>query len=266
MKTLSVHHDDQLALVTLSRPALRNALNDVLIRELRELADQLTADASIRAVVLTGAGSAFCSGMDLAYMERLADFDEAENRRDTENLVALFESIRFSRLPWIAAVNGPAIAGGCGLASACDLVLADRVSARFGYPEVKIGFLAAVVAPLLLARVGETRARDLLLTGRIIKAEAAQQLGLINELSEEGQVLALAGNRARALIRQCSGDSIAATKELLEALSGQDLRSAFRMGLERNLVSRMSASCRRGLRAFLDKQEIDWSRISEEGN
>ncbi len=260
MKTLTVNHDKHLALVTLNRPALRNALNDELIRELRELAEALNADTSVRAVILTGSGKAFCSGMDLAYMEKLASFDEAENRQDTENLVALFEAIRFGRLPWIAAVNGPAIAGGCGLASVCDLVLADRVSARFGYPEVKIGFLAAVVSPLLLARVGETHTRDLLLTGRIIKAESAQAMGLINELSEEGQVLALAGMRARALIQQCSPDSIAATKELLDTLPGMNLREAFRAGLDRNVSSRLSPSCRRGLKAFLNKESVDWSQ------
>lgn len=259
MNTLTVHRDDRTALITLDRPAVRNALDDRMIRELAETAHALEADPGVRCAVLTGAGRAFCSGMDLAYLERMAHFDEAAHREDSEWLRRLFLAVRGSRLPWIAAVNGPAIAGGCGLATVCDLVLADRTAATFGYPEARIGFVPALVAPLLLARVGETQARDLLISGRIFKADAALRMGLVNELSEPGQVVALAGSRARQLTRECSGDSIASTKALLHSIGGLRLERALEAALEENVRLRQSAACRAGLRAFLDKREIDWT-------
>jgi len=261
MTTLTVHEDEQVALVTLDRPLLRNAIDDRMMRELHELTGRLNAERNLRAVVLTGAGKAFCSGMDLAYLERTADAAEEELRRDTELLRDLLVGIRSSRLPWIAAVNGPAVAGGCGLAMACDLVLADREAARFGYPEVRIGFIPALVAVFLAERVGETVARDLLLTGRLVKADAARQLGLVNELAEEGQVLALAGQRARSIALSCSGDAIAATKLLLDELRGLSDIQALDRALEANIRQRFSPSCRRGVRAFLDKEDLDWRRL-----
>jgi methylglutaconyl-CoA hydratase len=261
MTTLTLHTDDQVALVTLNRPLQRNALDERMIRELCELTGRLEADQGLRAVVLTGAGKAFCSGLDLEYLARTAQAGEAEIRGDTERLAGLYTAMRASRLPWIAAVNGPAVAGGCGLATACDLVLADRVAARFGYPETQIGFIPALVAVLLSERVGATASRDLLLTGRLVKADGALRLGLVNELAEEGQVLALAGQRARALARTCSPGSIAATKALLEKLRGLDFGRAMALALEANVARRLSAECRRGVRAFLDKEELDWRRL-----
>ncbi|MFA7332123.1 MAG: enoyl-CoA hydratase/isomerase family protein [Candidatus Delongbacteria bacterium] len=261
MTTLTVHQDEQVALVTLNRPLLRNAIDDRMVRELHDLTGTLEADPGLRAVVLTGAGKAFCSGMDLAYLERSVEAPEAEIRLDTERLRELLVSIRSSRLPWIAAINGPAVAGGCGLATACDLILADRVHARFGYPEVRIGFIPALVAVFLAERVGETAARDLLLTGRLVKADAALRMGLINELAEEGQVLALAGQRARAMARTCSGEAVAATKLLLERLRGLSDAEALDLALEANIKQRFSVSCRKGVRAFLDKEDLDWRRL-----
>lgn len=258
LTTLTLHTDEQVALVTLNRPLLRNAIDERMIADLHELVERLGADPGLRAVVLTGAGKAFCSGMDLDYVARSAQAPVEELRRDTERLRDLFLAIRRCRLPWIAAVNGPAVAGGAGLATVCDLILADRVHGRFGYPEAQIGFIPALVAVLLSARVGETAARDLLLTGRVVKADAAQRMGLINELAEEGQVVALAGQRARAMARHCSPGSIAATKALLERVRGLSTEEAMALAVEANLERRMSDECRRGVQAFLDKEELDW--------
>lgn len=260
MTTLTLHTDDQVALVTLDRPQVRNAMDERMIRELHELTGRLEADRSLRAVVLTGAGRAFCAGLDLDYLARTAEAGEEEIRRDTERLRELFVAIRTSRMPWIAAVGGSAVAGGAGLATACDLVIADRVHARFGYPEVQIGFIPALVAVLLRTRVGETAARDLLLTGRMVKADAALSLGLVNELAEEGQALALAGQRAHALIRSCAPGSLADTKGLLERLAGLGMAEAMDLALEANLRRRLSEECRRGVRAFLAKKGLDWRR------
>lgn len=261
LTTLTLHTDEQVALVTLNRPLLRNAIDERMIADLHELVGRLGTDASLRAVVLTGAGKAFCSGMDLDYLARTAQAPATDLRVDTERLRDLFMAIRSCRLPWIAAVNGPAVAGGCGLATACDLILADRVHGRFGYPEAQIGFIPALVAVLLRDRVGETAARDLLLTGRVVKADAALQLGLINELAEEGQVVALAGQRARAMARHCSQGSISATKALLEGIRGLGTEAAMAVAVEANLQRRTSEGCQRGVQAFLSKEELDWRRL-----
>ncbi len=261
MNTLSIFHEEGIALIKLNRPSVRNAMDDRMIAELGDLAHSLHEDPSVRIVILSGEGDAFCSGMDLAYLKRLADFDESENRADGEALLRLLLGIRRSPLVWIAAVNGPAIAGGCGLASACDLVYADREKARFGYPEVRIGFVPALVSSLLVDRVGETRARDLLLSGRILKAERALDFGLVNELAEPGQVLSHAGTRASRLSSEASRASLASTKSLLHRIRGLDLESAMELCLDENVRLRMSPSCKKGVGAFLDKQELDWRKL-----
>lgn len=261
MKTLSLYLQDGIALLTLERPATRNALDDTLVAELKDVAHQLAGNREARAVILTGSGEAFCAGMDLAYLGRLATFGEEENRADGRALLELLLAIREHPLPWIAAVNGPAIAGGCGLATACDLILADREKARFGYTETRIGFIPAIVSPLLVERVGMTRARDLLLSGRVIQAGAALELGLINELADPGAVLSLAGSRAQGLARHCSRTSLTATKSLLRRISGLELRAAMELALEDNVTLRMGEPCRRGVSAFLAKQDLDWRTL-----
>lgn len=261
LTTLTLHTDEQVALVTLNRPLSRNAIDERMIADLHELVETLGRDQGLRAVVLTGAGRAFCSGMDLEDVARTAQASEEVIRRDTERLRDLFLAIRRCRLPWIAALNGPALAGGAGLATACDLILVDREHGRLGYPEAKIGFIPALVAVLLQARVGETAARDLLLTGRVLKADAALRMGLVNELAEEGQVVALAGQRARAMARNCSPGSIASTKALLEKIHGMGMEEAMAVAVEANLERRASSECRRGVQAFLDKEELDWRRL-----
>ena len=261
MSTVSLYLQDEIALLKLNRPATRNAIDDVLVAELKARVTELEGNPAVRAVILSGEGDGFCAGMDLAYLGRLATFSEDENRTDGRALLELLLAIRQSPLPWIAAVNGPAIAGGCGLATACDLILADRERARFGYTETRIGFIPAIVSPLLIERVGMTTARDLLLSGRILNAGTALELGLINELSDPGAVLALAASRAQALARRCSRTSIAATKALLHRLPGLDLRSAMELALDENVRLRMGEPCRQGITAFLAKQELDWRSI-----
>jgi methylglutaconyl-CoA hydratase len=259
--TLTIHMDGPVALVTLNRPAVHNAMNDLLIMELTEAARQLESDPAVRAIVLTGMGTSFCSGMDLDYLRKLANYDSAQNRQDTENLKALFLSIRQSALPWVAAVNGPAIAGGCGLASLCDIIVADREEARFGYPETRIGFIPALVSWPLIQRVGETHARDLLLSGRIMKADHAKEIGLINELSESGQVVQMAGTRARTLATKCSRTSLAVTKALIGKIAGMTFEESLEIAVQENVASRVSESCKKGVSAFLNKEKIDWMTI-----
>src|SRR3954451_19984512 len=161
-----------VARITLNRPEKRNALNDAVIVGLKESLKKAAADKNVRVVVITGAGKDFCSGADLSALQKIAGASVAENSEDARSLLELFLLIRALQFPVVAAVTGRALAGGCGLATACDLVLASA-SARFGYPEVKIGFVPAMVMAILRRNVSEKRAFELITRGAEITAEQA---------------------------------------------------------------------------------------------
>src|SRR5438067_6167643 len=172
---------DGIARITLNRPEKRNALNDVMIGALKDALRLADRDESVRTVILAGAGADFCSGADLAALQKISDASVAENLEDARSLMELFTLIRSVRVPVVAAVRGRALAGGCGLATACDLVVAAR-AARFGYPEVKIGFVPAMVMAILRRNVSEKRAFELITLGAEIGAEQARELGLVNRV------------------------------------------------------------------------------------
>jgi len=171
-----------IATITLNRPEKRNAISYELIDDLLAALQQAASSAA-QVVILTGAGKAFCSGMDLDNLKQLTGRTHEQNRKDSETMAALFRALYDMPKPAIAAVNGAAIAGGTGLATLCDFTLAVP-EAKFGYTEVRIGFVPAIVSSFLIANVGEKRARDLLLTGRIFGADEALKLGLVNEIVE----------------------------------------------------------------------------------
>src|SRR5204863_2945021 len=173
-----------VALITLNRPEKRNALNDALIGALKDCLREADGETDVRVVVITGAGTDFCSGADLAALQKISNASVAENLEDAQSLMELFTLIRSVRVPVVAAVRGRALAGGCGLATACDLVIAAR-SARFGYPEVKIGFVPAMVMAILRRNVSEKRAFELITLGREIGAEEAVAMGLINHVMDD---------------------------------------------------------------------------------
>src|SRR5918998_3314713 len=177
--------EGHVALVTLNRPEKRNALNDELVGGLKEALRDAGAREGVRAVLLTGAGADFCSGADLSALRKISAGDVAVNLEDARSLMELFALVRRVRVPVVAAVRGRALAGGCGLATACDVVLASR-SARFGYPEVKIGFVPAMVMAILRRNVSEKRAFELLTRGAEIGAREAERLGLVNHVFEDG--------------------------------------------------------------------------------
>src|ERR671917_36912 len=174
-----------VALVTLNRPEKRNALNDALVRGLKDALRAADADETVRAVLVNGAGADFCSGADLSALRKISESSIIENLEDAGSLMELFALIRRVRVPVVAAVRGRALAGGCGLATACDLVLAAR-SARFGYPEVKLGFVPAMVMAILRRNVSEKRAFELITRGAEIGAREAERLGLVNHVFEDG--------------------------------------------------------------------------------
>jgi len=171
-------------IIYLNRPEKRNALHPEMTSVLKLKLDEFRKDEAIKTVIITGAGNSFCAGADLSYLNELRNNTTLKNEEDTEKLADLFLMLYDFPKPVIAAVNGPAIAGGCGIASACDFIIADRSNAKFGYSEVKIGFIPAVVSIFLVKKIGEGKAKQLLLTGEIINSEKAMQFGLVDYLSE----------------------------------------------------------------------------------
>lgn len=247
------------AVLTLNRPDRRNALNRQLVNDLREAFERAAQDASVRYVVMTGAGTAFCAGMDLAELSATLDQpNEAEQvTEDAERLSQLYEQIYALPKPTLAAVNGPAVAGGAGLATVCDLALASPL-AKFGYPEVRRGLVAAMVMPHLLRHVGERAARDLLLRGDLIDAAEALRIGLINAVSPTEDVLGFTLCWAQCLAE--SGPmALASTKELLRDFGNvSQLRAKAARG---SALARLTIECKDGLRAFLAKRPAPWSNV-----
>src|SRR6266576_430300 len=183
-QTVLYEASEGVARITLNRPEKRNALHDVLIAGLKDALRTANDDDEVRAIVVSGAGSDFCSGADLAALQRIANASVEENLDDARSLMELFVLIRSVRQPVIAAVKGRALAGGCGLASACDIVLAGR-SSRFGYPEVRLGFIPAMVMAMLRRSVSEKRAFELVTLGAEFSAEEAAGFGLVNHVFDD---------------------------------------------------------------------------------
>ena len=240
-----------VALVTLNRPEKRNALNDVLVGELKGALRRADADARVRAVVVTGAGADFCSGADLSALQKISNSSILENLSDAESLMELFALVRRVGVPVVAAVRGRALAGGCGLATACDLVLAAR-SARFGYPEVKIGFVPAMVMAILRRNVSEKRAFELITRGAELGADEAERVGLINRVfddeSFETEVEAYVAGFEKA-----SRSAVALAKRLLYHMDSLTFDAALQAGADVNAIARMTEDCQRGVARFLKK-------------
>ena len=184
---LSYSVESRICSIVLTRPEKRNALDDLLVSELTQALLAASKESEVKVVVLSGEGKAFCAGADLEYLQKLSGYDFNKNLEDSKNLMRLFHLLYTMRKPVIASVNGAAIAGGCGLASACDIVIASD-QATFGYSEVSLGFIPAVVLTFLVRRIGEGRARELVLVGRILAAQEAQVLGLVNEVVPASQL------------------------------------------------------------------------------
>jgi len=207
-------------------------------------------------LILTGAGKAFCAGMDLDNLKSLTGRTAEDNLKDSQTMGLLFRSIYEFPKPTIAAVNGPAIAGGCGIATLCDFTLASR-EAKFGYTEVRIGFLPAIVSTFLLRQIGEKHARDLLLTGRIIEAEEAFRMGLINEVVAAEKLMVRAMELSAQLMEN-SPASLAATKQLLTGYSFDELNRQIKAAVDANARIRSTANFREGISSFLEKRKPKW--------
>jgi methylglutaconyl-CoA hydratase len=244
------------AILTINRPDRRNALSRALIGALGEAFARARDDAAARCVILTGAGSSFCAGMDLAELqESLATPESAPVWEDALRLAKVYELIYTLPKPTVAAVNGPAVAGGAGLVSVCDLALAVPF-AKFGYPEVRRGLVAAMVMPHLMRHVGERTARYLLLTGELIDAAEASRVGFINAVVPAEKLM----DHAKALANfaaQGGPRALAQTKELLQRFSHQT--ASLEDCAKASAAPRLGEECRHGLEAFLAKRPVPWA-------
>ncbi len=255
-KTLLVTFDSAVATITLNRPDKRNAISYELIGDLIRALEEVK-NSSARILILTGAGKAFCSGMDLDNLKSLIGRTPEQNVEDSRTMVSLFRALYEFPKPTIAAVNGAAIAGGTGLALLCDFTLAAP-DAKFGYTEVRIGFVPAIVSTFLLRQVGEKIARDLLLTGRIFDAAEAMKMGLINEIVSPEKLLVRARELA-AQLAQNSPLSLSHTKRLLTEHARVELDARIEAAIRENAGIRQSADFREGIESFLEKRKPKWT-------
>ena len=242
------------AVLTLNRPEKRNALNDNLVNSLKEALRQADADDSLRLVIIKGSGTDFCSGADLSVLQKVAEGSILDNLADAENLMELFALIRRVKIPVIAAVHGRALAGGCGLATACDLVLATK-TAKFGYPEVKIGFVPAMVMAILRRNVSEKRAFELITLGFEFDAEEAQKFGLVNQTYDEADFETGIKNYIAAY-EKVSRSAVMLSKRLLYQMDNMTFDQSLQAGVDTNTIARLTTDCQAGIAKFLKKANV----------
>ncbi len=255
-ESLTLTHEGAIATITLNRPEKRNAISAQMIDDLRAALGEIET-SSAQVGIITGAGKAFCSGMDLDSLQALAAQSEAQNLEDSRRMAAMFRAIWAFPKPLIAAVNGPAVAGGTGIATLCDFTLAAP-EAKFGYAEVRIGFIPALVSVFLVRQIGEKRARDLLLTGRIIDAQEALRLGLVNEVVMPAKLMPRAQELA-AMLAANSPASIRRTKELLRDSAAAQVDRDLERAIAENVKIRATPDFREGLSSFLEKRRPNWT-------
>lgn len=256
LKTILLTESDHIATLTLNRPEKRNAISYELVDELLvglEAAEH--SDAQV--LIITGAGVAFCSGMDLDNLRAVTTRSHSQNLGDSQTMAKLFRAIYEFPKPTIAAVNGAAMGGGCGIATVCDFTVASE-DAKFGYTEVKIGFMPAIVSTFLVQQAGEKRARDLLLTGRIFSAQEAREMGLVKDVVSGEQLMEWARELAGTLML-ASPASLRATKRLLAAFSKETLDQRLQLAVEENARIRTTDDFREGIGAFLERRKPRWS-------
>ena len=254
--TIQLAYDAGIATITLNRPDKRNAISYELIQDLLAAFAEVR-ESSALVMILTGAGKAFCSGMDLENLKALIDRTPEQSLEDSKIMAQFFRTLYDFPKPTIAAVNGAAVAGGTGLATLCDFTLAAP-EAKFGYTEVRIGFLPAIVSTFLLRQVGEKVARDLLLTGRLFDAEEARRIGLVNEVVPADRLLKRAGELAAQLMEN-SPASLLHTKRLLGAAARAELDLQIDVAVRENAAIRSTADFREGISSFLEKRKPKWS-------
>jgi methylglutaconyl-CoA hydratase len=254
--TIQLEKVGEIATITLNRPEKRNAITPEMIAEILSAFDEAESRPA-HVLIITGAGKAFCSGMDLEALKALAKQSPTEQREDADRLTKLFRRIWSFPKPTIAAVNGHAIAGGCGLATLCDFTIAVP-EAKFGYPEVRIGFLPAVVSIFLVRQIGEKNARNLLLTGKTIDAAEAHRLGLVSEIVPAEQLNKSAKDLS-AILLASSPTSLRITKKLLCDFAAPEIDRELELAATESAQIRSTEDFREGLSSFFEKRAPRWT-------
>ncbi len=242
--------------LTLNRPEVRNAFNEDVIAELTAWADGVPRDPAPRVVVLAGAGPAFCAGADVAWMAKMRAATEAENLADARALAAMFGAIDRLPLPVVARVHGAALGGGTGLAAVCDIVVASE-DAVFGFTEVRLGILPAVISPFAIAKIGVSAAREWMLTGARLPAARAREIGLVHAVVPAARLDDTVDAHVRDLLAGAPG-AIAATKALVREVTGRPAHEVVDLTSRAIAAQRVSAEGQEGLGAFLEKRRAGW--------
>lgn len=248
---------DRVAFITLNRPEKRNALSHELVAELKKSFDRAAGDSTAKVIVLKANGEAFCAGADLGYLQQLQKFSFEENLQDSNHLKELFLKIYTHPKVVIAQVQGHALAGGCGLATVCDFVVSVP-AAKFGYTEVKIGFIPAIVTVFLLRKLGEAKAKEMLLTGDLFSAEQVLAMGLINHVVESNKLEQHILQLAKKLVEGNSAASMKLTKQMIAEVPSKSVEDALKYAAEMNANARGTEDCKRGIAAFLNKEKLTW--------
>jgi len=255
-QTIQLDYESRVATITLNRPEKRNALSLMMLDEIVAALDEIAGSESL-VVIVTGAGKAFCAGMDLDELRSLTGKSHEKNIEDSRRMARFFRRLYDFPRPTIAAVNGAAIAGGTGIATMCDFTIAVP-EAKFGYSEVRIGFVPAMVSSILVWQVGHKIARDLLLTGRLFDAEEAHRCGLVNEIIPTEKLMERARELA-SLLMENSPSSVRQTKKLINGFISEALDRQIAQAIEDNAAIRQTADFREGIASFLEKRKPRWS-------
>ncbi|MBI5402200.1 MAG: enoyl-CoA hydratase/isomerase family protein [Ignavibacteriae bacterium] len=238
--------------LVLNRPDKRNSLDEEMISEISCAMNKFSSDEETKSIVITGAGANFCSGLNLEYLHKISEYDVLQNKKDSDNFKNMLLSIYNCKKPTIAMVNGYALAGGCGIASACDLIVAAD-KAQFGYTEVKIGFIPAIVMVFLLKRVTETHAKDLLLLSKFITGSEAYKIGFVNYVVDEYMLESYTDKLCECL-NELPSSSVMLTKEMFKNVASMSFESALEYAVDMNALTRMTDECKNGIKRFLTKK------------
>ena len=253
--TLLLDYSEETATITFNRPEKRNAISTMMIAELQSALDEIEKK-HVRVVIVTGTGAAFCAGMDLETLSKMAEQSPQENQEDSRRIAKLLRRIWSYPRPLIAAVNGHALAGGCGIATLCDFTISVP-EAKFGYTEVKIGFLPAIVSVFLTRQIGDKRARDLLLTGRVFDAAEAKQLGLVSQIVEPSKLMTRAEELAQEICA-VSPSSLTRAKRLLVCAEAAGIDADLERAVLESARMRLTPDFKEGVSSFLEKRKPVW--------
>jgi methylglutaconyl-CoA hydratase len=257
MAYIDYRTENRIGYITLNRPEKRNALNYELVTELKNTFERAENDDACKIIVLRAEGAVFCAGADLEYLQQLQANTYQENLEDSTHLMQLFYQIYTLKKVVIGQIHGHAIAGGCGLATICDFAFTVP-EAKFGYTEVKIGFIPAIVKVFLLRKIGEAKAKQLLLTGDLISASDAKEFGLINYVVPAEDLERTVADFAQKLARENSLQSMELTKEMIANVQSMSLKKGLNYAAEMNANARATEDCQRGIAAFLNKEKLSW--------